>query len=113
MSYAFEELRIGVIELFSDAARLGQGREFGVLRLAFFKDRPITDEALLEEAKRAKPLPRIHPPLRTARARIPHPLGRGTNSILGWQRRVDTLAREGRCVCICCGSTSPTHRCPG
>lgn len=113
MSYAAVELRLAIVELFADAARMGKGREFGVLHLVKeIRTKSITDEELMEEARRARPLPRIHPPMRAKMARRPHPLGRGTNSFDGWRRRVATLARDGRCVCVRCGSTSPTHRCP-
>lgn len=118
MGYATEELRVGIVEMFADSVRMSRYRtDFGELEVKFrYTDRPTTDAELLEEALAAKPLPRIHPPLRDApprrRRQATAQRERGTNSIEGQRQRINTLLRNGYHVCPDCGARSATHRCP-
>lgn len=63
MSYDDEELKSGIFDMFSDQpARYPY--DFGELNgTRYLKTREATDEELLEEARNAKPLPKIHPSL--------------------------------------------------
>lgn len=82
MSYATEELRAGIIDLFDEAVGMSAYRvEFGsLLSTGTLRDGPERE--------------------------------RGINSIAAWEKQIATCLRKGYCVCVRCGSRSPTHRCP-
>lgn len=89
MSYAFDELREGILELFAEASRAGEKRgwtaygELSLRKKGSGKNLGVSgvrDRWL--EVQRRQP------------------------------RWLEGMRRSGICVCADCGSTSPTHRCP-
>jgi hypothetical protein len=95
MSYAAEELRYDIVELFDDAASMSRYQEdFGVLQTAVaLRCLPIVDEELREEIRRARP----------ARVRM---------TASSQRKQIATLVGRGFCVCSFCGSRGILHRCP-
>ena len=90
MSYAAEELRADIVDLFDDAASLAQyPMDFGALR-------PV----------------RVPPPSRPRRPPRSRSRGIGRHSLESYKTQVATLLRNHRCVCSRCGARAEIHRCP-
>jgi hypothetical protein len=101
MSYAAEELRYDIVELFDDAASMSRYREdFGVLQKAVaLRCLPIVDEELREEIRLAAPP-------------LPPPPSRVRMTAASQRKQIATLVGRGFCVCSFCGSRGILHRCP-
>lgn len=120
MAYDTAELRTDILDLFEDTERLSRYKadrgelpyKSGVLYI-----RPISDEELLEEARNAKPLPRVHPPISEGRALRRRVALRARGRWLPKSRPlvtktpVSTGYWRGR-ECPHCGARSAVHRCP-
>lgn len=90
MTYAIDELRAGIVDMFDDAVRMS----------------PYT--VAYEEFSAMSIFVRAQRPRRDPEERRPKGLG----AIEARTRATATLIRKGQCACVRCGSRSPTHRCP-
>jgi len=82
MSYDPEELRAGIAELFDEAICMSTYR---------------VEFGSLRSTGALRDYPQREP---------------GINSIEAWEKQIATCLRRGYCICVRCGSRSPTHRCP-
>jgi hypothetical protein len=123
--YDVDELREGILDLFEEGtARSRFVAAFGELvTTRLTRIRTLSDDALLADARAARPSPRLHPPLREKRekrerlrcrpSRAPRARSRGGTGEDTQLKRIHTLRARGYCVCLVCGARSTTHRCPG
>jgi hypothetical protein len=63
VSYDPEELRAGIVDLFTELPTSRWVDTTDLIVKYQLRIEPFTDESLLEEARTAKPLPKIHPPI--------------------------------------------------
>lgn len=138
MSYDAEELRAGIADMFRCEQRWNHGELTGTV---FLRIRESTDKQLLKEVRNARPLPRVHPPLKDKPVRKERPqkppktprllltaeMKRARRS--AYKRRMRAEARKSRKsrpviqvnltpqtrrtgTCLQCGARATFHRCP-